>query len=105
MSSINSQTVRKIASLSRLKSDPDEQFLSKYSSQLTNVLDYLETLQEVDVTGVSATAVIAKITLDDLQEDQIDPDQDNYQITRTNIIANFPQRQGDLLVIPVRIIE
>jgi aspartyl/glutamyl-tRNA(Asn/Gln) amidotransferase C subunit len=105
MSSISSQTVKKIASLSRLSSDPDEAFLAKYSHQLSNVLSYLDTLQEVDVTGVSATSVIAKITIDQLQDDQIDPDQTTYQRVRSNIIANFPARQGDLLVIPVRIIE
>ncbi len=105
MSSITPQIVKKIASLSRLSSDPDQEFLNKYSDQLSNVLDYLETLQEVDVTGISATQVIAKITLDQLQEDEIDQDQARYQKTRANIIANFPAKQGDLLVIPVRIIE
>ena len=44
------EDVRKVASLARLKLSDDE--IAEFSEQLGNVLDYVEVLNELDVTDV-----------------------------------------------------
>jgi aspartyl-tRNA(Asn)/glutamyl-tRNA(Gln) amidotransferase subunit C len=105
MSKINSQTVRKLAKLTRLRLDPSQDFLDKYESQLSSVLEYLNELQEVDTEGVSSTSIISKNTLDELREDLPPSDLEEYSRIRFNIINNFPKKQGNLLVLPVRIVD
>jgi aspartyl-tRNA(Asn)/glutamyl-tRNA(Gln) amidotransferase subunit C len=105
MATIDPQTVRKLAILTRLQSNPSDEFVEHYADQLSSVLDYLNELQEVDTKGVSATAIIDKNTLDDLRDDVPPQDKESYERVRQNILHNFPNRQGDLLVLPVRIID
>jgi aspartyl/glutamyl-tRNA(Asn/Gln) amidotransferase C subunit len=102
---ITTKVTAKIASLSRLKKDPDQAFLDQYTDQLNNVFAYMQELQEINTDEILATDIIEKIDLEQLREDEPDNNQIKYQQTRKNIINNFPQKQGDFLVLPIRIIE
>jgi aspartyl-tRNA(Asn)/glutamyl-tRNA(Gln) amidotransferase subunit C len=102
---ITPQTVTKMASLAKISNNPSEEEIQEHATNLSQVLDYVEELREVDVTGVSATDIIPTTTLDNLRADEPPQDQDKYQQVRHNIICNFPQKQGDLLVLPTKIIE
>jgi aspartyl-tRNA(Asn)/glutamyl-tRNA(Gln) amidotransferase subunit C len=97
---IDSQTVKKIAYLSRLSNSYSDQELQKYAEELGAVLDLADQLAEVDTNGINPLDGLRTIKIDDLRNDEPNPDQDQYNQTRAAIINNFPNRQGDLLVVP-----
>lgn len=51
--------VRKVALLARLRMNEDE--LAVMQQQLSSILDYMELLQEVDVTDVPTTAQVTDV--------------------------------------------
>ena len=53
---LKKQEVQHIADLARLELSDDE--LGIYGNQLSNILGYIEQLQEVDTTGIEPTAQI-----------------------------------------------
>ena len=53
---LEKKEIEHIANLARL--DLSEEELEKYGSQLSDVLDYIDLLKEVDVEGVEPTAQI-----------------------------------------------
>jgi len=97
---LDPQTVVKIAKLAKISENPSEEFIEKYSNELGAILGYIEELQELDTTGISPTDGLRTIKIEDLREDEPDKDQEKYQRIRKNIIANFPNKQGDLLTLP-----
>ncbi|MFN6367491.1 MAG: Asp-tRNA(Asn)/Glu-tRNA(Gln) amidotransferase subunit GatC, partial [Aphanizomenon sp.] len=50
---IDSQLVRKVANLARLELTADEE--TQFTTQLGNILDYIEQLNQLDVTNVAPT--------------------------------------------------
>ncbi len=99
-SKLTKSTVAKIAKLARISSEPDDAFLEKYTSELEAVLTHIEQLKKVDTTGISPFDGIRTINIEDLREDEPEKDTDTYGRIRQNIINNFPNKQGDLLVLP-----
>lgn len=97
---LDSESVAKIAALARLQSNPSSEFTQKYAAELGAVLEYIEQLKEVDVTGVDPMDGSRTIGLSELRSDDTWEDQVEYQEVRLAILENFPNRQGDLLVIP-----
>ncbi|MGL4758629.1 MAG: Asp-tRNA(Asn)/Glu-tRNA(Gln) amidotransferase subunit GatC [Patescibacteria group bacterium] len=97
---IDKSTVAKVAKLARINNNPDEEFLEKYSKELSSILDYINQLQEVDTSGISPVDGIRTIKINQLREDTPDIDQTKYSRIRRNIINNFPNKQGDLLLLP-----
>ena len=93
-------TVKKIAFLARLSKDPSPEFLEKYGRELGAILEYMEQLQEFDTSAIDPFSGTRTISVSQLRQDEPTPDQELYQQVRQNIINNFPNRQGDLLVIP-----
>lgn len=57
--SIDKATVRKIATLARIKVTEDD--LNYYAPQLQNILGWAEQLQEVDTNGVAPLANVSEI--------------------------------------------
>jgi aspartyl-tRNA(Asn)/glutamyl-tRNA(Gln) amidotransferase subunit C len=98
--SITKDTVAKVAKLARLSNNPDEEFLTKYTGELSSIIEYINQLQEVDTTGISPTDGIRTITVNQLREDTAPIDIEEYNKIRQNIINNFPTKQGNLLVLP-----
>jgi Asp-tRNA(Asn)/Glu-tRNA(Gln) amidotransferase C subunit len=88
----------KIARTAKLSANPSQAFVQKFSQQLGVVVDYVEQLKEVDISHITQTGSARVVTIDDLADDIPYSEEEMEQI-RQNIINNFPQRQGNLLVL------
>ena len=97
---LDPEIVRKIAFLARLSKDPSPEFLEKYGIELGAVLEYMEQLKELDTSGIDPFGGARTITISDLREDEPNQNTQDYLRVRQNIIKNFPNKQGDLLVLP-----
>ncbi len=86
MSDLN---VRYVAELARLQLTEEE--IEKYQSQLGQILDHMEKLQEVDVSGIQATAH-ANPVYDVMREDAVEPDR---RLSQEEALSNAPQRSHD----------
>jgi aspartyl-tRNA(Asn)/glutamyl-tRNA(Gln) amidotransferase subunit C len=83
--------VEKYAKLARLQLKPEEQV--QYESQLSDVLKYVDQLQEVDTSDVPEL-VHASTQVNAWREDVASL---TKEIDRKQIIEGFPQKEGDLL--------
>jgi aspartyl-tRNA(Asn)/glutamyl-tRNA(Gln) amidotransferase subunit C len=84
---LTSAEVAHVARLARLSLSPEE--LELMRSQLSNILEYIELLQEVDVTGVEPTAQVTGLATV-LRADAV-----TDRLTREQALANAPeQRDG-----------
>ena len=99
-SKISAAQVRKVAKMAKLDSNPSDEFVAKFQKQLGDILAHVEELALVDTTGILPTDGISTISVSQLRVDQPAADQERYQRIRKNIIANFPRKQGDLLIVP-----
>ncbi len=97
---LDPEIVKKIALLSRLSKDPSPEFLKKYGIELGAILEYMEQLKELDTSDIDPFAGVRTITISELRDDQPLNDIVEYNRIRHNIIKNFPNKQGDLLVLP-----
>lgn len=97
---LDPETVRKIAFLARLSKDPSPEFLEKYGIELGAVLEYMEQLKELDTSGIDPFGGARTITIAELRDDEPSQNTQDYLRVRQNIINNFPNKQGDLLVLP-----
>jgi aspartyl/glutamyl-tRNA(Asn/Gln) amidotransferase C subunit len=97
---LDPEIVKKIALLARLSKNPSPEFLTKYGIELGAVLQYMEQLKELDTSGVDPFGGARTITINELREDTPDQNKENYERVRQNIINNFPNKLGDLLVLP-----
>jgi aspartyl-tRNA(Asn)/glutamyl-tRNA(Gln) amidotransferase subunit C len=96
--SIDRKQVRHVARLARLSLSPEEE--ERLAGQLGHVLDYIERLQRVDVTGVEPLAFAgdAEAPLP-LRADEVQP-----SLPREKVLAQAPEDDGRAFVVP-RIIE
>ncbi len=86
--SLSPDQVRHIAKLARLALSEKE--VTKFSRELTAILDYIEKLKEVDTKNVEATAQVTGL----------------HNITRTDAIAECPVTTEALLnVSPLPIVD
>ena len=84
---LTSAEVAHVARLARLSLSPEE--LERMRSQLSNILEYIELLQEVDITGVEPTAQVTGLAT------VLRPDAVTERLTREQALANAPeQRDG-----------
>jgi aspartyl-tRNA(Asn)/glutamyl-tRNA(Gln) amidotransferase subunit C len=89
---IDAATVRKVARLARI-AEPEER-LEPLARELSGILNWIEQLDEVDVTGVEpmTTAIHTPLPLrDDVVTEGGDPDR---------VLANAPKRAGGFFVVP-----
>ncbi len=86
--------IRKVALLARLSLTDVE--VEKYREQLASVFAYMEVLNEVDLEGVAPTAQVTGLT-NVLRADRV---HESDAAMRAAIIAQFPERAGDALVVP-----
>lgn len=94
--SIDLQTVKKIASLSRISvSDAEAQAMVP---ELNNILGWVEQLGEVDVTGVEPMTAVIPNTL--RLRDDVVTDGD----VRDKVLANAPQAEHGFFAVP-KVIE
>lgn len=94
--SLDKETVRKIASLARLKV-PDEE-LETMAGELNNILGWIEQLREVDTEGVAPMTSVT-VTVPALREDRVT---DGGYVDL--VLANAPEEVANSFVVP-KVIE
>jgi len=90
--SIDQKVVAKIATLARIKIPADEQAL--VAGELNNILNWIEQLNEVDVTNVEPLANVNDDCL------RARPDVINDGGYPQNILANAPAATADFFTVP-----
>jgi aspartyl-tRNA(Asn)/glutamyl-tRNA(Gln) amidotransferase subunit C len=98
---VDSDTVRKIASLARIAMRADE--VDAMVPELNNILGWIEQLGEVDTKGVAPmTAVIANTLR--LRKDVVDADPQTGGGVREKVLANAPAPEHGFFGVP-KVIE
>jgi len=80
--------VEHVAKLARLRLSAEE--LEQMQSQLSNILDYINMLSEVDVQDVPATAQVTDL-LNVMRPDDVRP-----SLPREDVLANAPDQQDGM---------
>lgn len=92
MSTIDREQVHKVAHLARLDLTPDEE--QRFTTQLSNILDYFEQLSELDTTDVPPTARAIDV-VNITRADALTPFGD-----RDRILEGAPDREGEFFKVP-----
>jgi aspartyl-tRNA(Asn)/glutamyl-tRNA(Gln) amidotransferase subunit C len=93
---ISEGDVEHIARLARLELDPEER--RRYTEQLSDILNYIDELNELDTSSVEPTShviPIKNVMRDDLPQPSLPLDE---------ALGNAPQRKGNFYRVP-RIID
>jgi aspartyl-tRNA(Asn)/glutamyl-tRNA(Gln) amidotransferase subunit C len=85
---LTTQEVEHVARLARLRLSPAE--IEKMRAQLSNILDYIDMLKEVDVADVPPTAQVTDL-LNILRADAERP-----SLPREDVLANAPDQQDGM---------
>jgi aspartyl-tRNA(Asn)/glutamyl-tRNA(Gln) amidotransferase subunit C len=88
--------VKYVAHLARLELSADEE--KKLSAQLGDVLEYIEKLKELDVTGVEPTAHAVPMV------NVTRPDETRPSLSHEEALRNAPKQSGGLFIVP-KIVE
>jgi aspartyl-tRNA(Asn)/glutamyl-tRNA(Gln) amidotransferase subunit C len=88
--------VRYTAQLARLQLSDDE--IAKFQAQLSQVLEYVEKLKAVDVTGVEPTAHAFEVF------NVFRADESRPWFTPEQALANAPRQANQLFIVP-KVIE
>ena len=90
--SITSDKIKKLAALSKLSIADDE--MDKYSEQLSDILDYVSELENVDTSDVEPL-------LNVLDQTNISkPDEPQPSITQKLALKNAPKISGEFFQVP-----
>lgn len=90
---IDKETVRRVASLSRLALADDE--LLKYSSQLETIITYISKLNEIDTKDVPPTSHPLSTLKNVYRKDLPKP-----SLKTEEALANAPSKDGDFFKVP-----
>lgn len=90
--SVDQNTVRKIASLSRIK--VQEQDLPKMADELNSILTWIEMLQEVDTDGVKP--MTSAVHMEMKKRDDVVTKGGHAEI----IVANAPETEDNFFMVP-----
>jgi aspartyl-tRNA(Asn)/glutamyl-tRNA(Gln) amidotransferase subunit C len=85
---LTTKEVEHVARLARLRLSPDE--LEKMRAQLSNILEHIDMLKEVDVSDVPPTAQVTDL-LNILRADEVRP-----SLPREDVLANAPDQQDGM---------
>ena len=92
--SLSIDEVRKVALLARLRLDESE--LEQMRQQLSDILEYMQVLQQVDVTDVPVTAQVTDVV------NVVRPDEVRPSLPVDEVLANAPASEdGYFKVKPV----
>ena len=92
MASISREDVEHVAHLARLHLTDDE--VNRMQMQLSNILESIETLQQVDTSHVGPTASVIELE-NVMRDDEVRPG-----LTREAALANAPLRDDPFLRVP-----
>ena len=90
--SITSDEIKKLAALSKLSIANDE--MDKYSQQLSDILDYVSQLENVDTRNVEPLLNV----LDQVNDSK--PDEPQPSITQKLALKNAPKASGEFFQVP-----
>ena len=90
--SLDKETVAKVASLARIKMSDEE--LEKLAPTLSNIIQFVEQLAEVDTDNVEPLANVVDITLR-LREDEVSDGG-----IQKDVLANAPEELENFFVVP-----
>ncbi|MEO0590801.1 MAG: Asp-tRNA(Asn)/Glu-tRNA(Gln) amidotransferase subunit GatC [Pseudomonadota bacterium] len=99
--SVTKQEVAKIAHLARINMSEDE--LDQMVPELNNILQWVEQLGEVDVTGIEPMSAVIPNTLR-LRADEVDADPQTGGGKRDAVLANAPAAEHGFFGVP-KVIE
>ncbi len=99
--SVDTATVKRIASLARLAITDDE--ASRLAPELANLMTWIEQLGEVNTTGVEPMTAVIPNTLR-LREDVVNADPLTGGGIRDALMANAPQAEHGFFTVP-KVIE
>lgn len=99
--SVTRKQVAKIASLARIAMNEDE--LDRMAPELSQILDWVEQLGEVDVSGVEPMTAVIPNTLR-LRDDVVDADPHTAGGRREDVLANAPAAEHGFFGVP-KVIE
>ena len=92
MTRISSSDVRKVAQLARLELPEDQ--IETYTSQLEEILSYVEQLQEIDTQNISPTTRAVEV-VNSMRDDLVE-----VYSSREDILNQAPHREGDFFRVP-----
>ena len=92
MADISRDDVQHVAHLARLHLDDDE--IDRMQTQLSNILEAIETLRDVDTSHVGATASVIQL------ENVMREDRASRPMPRDVTLANAPLRDDPFLRVP-----
>src|SRR5438876_11619921 len=90
MADLSRDDVLKLARLARLTLTEDE--ITRYQSELSEILQYVEQLQSVDVAGLEPTSQVTGLT-NVMREDIII----DYGLTPDDLLGIAPAKEGRLV--------
>ncbi|MNO84962.1 Glutamyl-tRNA(Gln) amidotransferase subunit C [compost metagenome] len=90
--SISKDQVKHVANLARLKLTDEE--LEKYTVDLSNIVDFAQSLSDIDVSGVEPTAHVLKIK-NVFRKDDLKPSYD-----RDELLKNAPTKEAGCVSVP-----
>ncbi len=88
MAKLTRDDVLKLARLARLKLTDDE--IEEFSQELTEILQYVEQLQNVDVSGLQPTNQVTGLT-NVTRPDEVH----DYGYAAAKLLENLPDQQDD----------
>ncbi|QTA89822.1 Asp-tRNA(Asn)/Glu-tRNA(Gln) amidotransferase subunit GatC [Desulfonema magnum] len=89
---ITKNEVIHVAALSRL--DMNEESIDKFASQIGTILEYVDTLKQVDTEGVKPTSHAIFLT------NAFREDEEKEHLDRENALANAPEKEDGNFVVP-----
>jgi len=92
MSKISSSDVRKVAQLARLELPEDQ--IQTYTSQIEEILSYVDQLQEIDTENIPPTTR-AVVVVNAMREDIVE-----VNCSREDLLNQAPHREGDFFRVP-----
>jgi aspartyl-tRNA(Asn)/glutamyl-tRNA(Gln) amidotransferase subunit C len=90
--SLELEQIQKVALLARLHLTTAEE--AKFTTQLGNILDYVEQLSELDVTNVQPTTRAIDVS------NVVRPDYHQPQTNRDELMDCAPDRDGEFFKVP-----
>ena len=91
---ISKEVVEKVAKLSRLNLDEEEKEL--YANQLSQILDTMEGLQQIDTEGVAPLAHVLPIE-NVLREDEVG---ECFVFAQEKVLVNAPEQADGMFRVP-----
>lgn len=89
---LDKETVAKIAHLARIRLTDDES--AGYAAELSNILDWVEQLGELDTDGVEPMTAVVDLSLPRRADEVTDGGQAD------KVVANAPDAEGTYFAVP-----